>query len=102
MKDNRTVRRSFVKRLEAERQWNALYRLLLELGSRHLPAEVTAAAMAGAPSFRTEVSDECSRLCPSVDPTASRGANDHAADRTPPSPRPDRGVDDYAPSSLER
>jgi hypothetical protein len=76
MKDNRTVRRTFVKRLEAERQWTSLYRLLLELGSRHLPDELPANDRADAPSFRTEVSDECRRLCPRFDPTPSRGATE--------------------------
>jgi len=32
MKDTRTVHRSFVKRLDADRRWTQLYRLLLELG----------------------------------------------------------------------
>src|SRR5262245_1177613 len=100
MKDNRTVRRTFVKRVEAERQWYSLYRLLLELGSRHLPNEVTANDWAAAPSFPTEVSYEGSRLCPRVDPTPSRGANDHPTTRPPAGPRADRGLDDYAPTSL--
>jgi len=71
MKDNRTVRCSFVKRLGAERQWNTLYRLLLELGSKHLPAKDPVGDRASAPSFCMEVSDECRRLCPRVDATAS-------------------------------
>src|SRR5262245_45586921 len=100
MKDNRTVRRSFVKRVEAERQWNSLYRLLLEVGSRYLPDEVTADHLADAPSFCTEVSYECSRLCPRFDPTASRGANDHATDRPPPSLCAGRGLDDCASTSI--
>src|SRR5215510_12714374 len=99
MKDNRTVRRTFVKRVEAERQWNSLYRFLLELGSRHLPNKLTAADRVDASSFCTEVSYEYSRLCPHVDPTPSRGANDHPTTRPSASPCADRGLDDCAPPS---
>src|SRR5437870_13449844 len=100
MKDNRTVRRSFVKRLEAAQRWNHLYRLLLELGSKPWPGPAAANEGARAPSLHTEVPDERRRLCPSVDPTPSRGANDHATARTLASPRADRGLDDSAPPSL--
>src|SRR5215813_9762492 len=100
MKDNRPVRRSFVKRLDAERRWTQLYRLLLELGSNHGPGQVAADTVASAPALRTEVPNERRRLCPSVNPTPSRGANDHPTARPLTSPGADRGLDDCAPASL--
>jgi len=100
MKDNRTVRRNFVKRLEAEQHWKQLYRRLLELGSQQWSGKVAADEVASAPSFRLEVPDERRRVCPSVDPTPSRGANHHAPARPPASPGVERGLDDSAPTSL--
>jgi hypothetical protein len=76
MKDTRTVRRSFVRRLEADQQWNQLYRLLLEIGSTPTAYEPAAEEAAAAPSQRTEVPHERCRLCPGLDPTSSRGTDD--------------------------
>jgi hypothetical protein len=71
MKDTRTVRRSFVKRGEAERQWRQLSELLLALGSRHGTQGLSPMAPRGVPTADTEVSDESCRLCPSLNPTPS-------------------------------
>jgi hypothetical protein len=70
MKDNRTVRRSFIPRLGAERQWRQLYLLLLEMGQ---PAVLPSAEdPVVAPR---EVPHECGCLCPRFHATASPGAD---------------------------
>jgi hypothetical protein len=102
MKDNRTVRRSFVRRLKAEQQWNTLYRLLLELGGNPSLDKAVAVDVAGVPSLRTEVPYARRRLYSGFDPAASRRTNDPATARPPAGPRADQGLDDYTPTSLER
>src|SRR5215470_15433683 len=99
MKDNRTVRRSFVRRLKAEQQWNALYRFLLELGGKPSLDKAVAADVAGVPSFCTEVPYECRRLCAGFDPAASRGTNDPATARPPAGLCAEQGLDDPVPTS---
>src|SRR5205823_13496963 len=79
MQDTRTVHRSFVRRLDAERRWNQLYRLLLELGQPLLVMPDDDPA--GAPLTHTEVHSECGCLCASFNPTASSGANHRTTGR---------------------
>jgi hypothetical protein len=93
MHEHRTMRRSFTPRLEAERRWQQLYQLLLEIGIEQLrpgsaaddPAVVVAASL--------EVPCESRRLTACLNPTTGRGSNHCTADRTPPGPGSDGGLD---------
>jgi hypothetical protein len=73
MKDNRTVRRSFIPRLGAERQWRQLYLLLLEMGQPSVLPSAEAPAVA--PLAPREVPHECGCLCPRFHATASPRAD---------------------------
>jgi hypothetical protein len=75
MYEHRTMRRSFIPRLEAERRWQQLYQLLLEIGLEQLRPGPAADDPAVVVAANLEVPHESRRLCARLNPTTGRGSN---------------------------
>jgi hypothetical protein len=75
MHEHRTMRRSLIPRLEAERRWQQLYQLLLEIGIEQLRPGPAADDPAMVVAANSEVPHESCRLCARLHPAAGRGSN---------------------------
>jgi hypothetical protein len=93
MPAHRTIRRSVIPRLEAERRWQELYQLLLEMGSEPPRPVPTADDPTVGGATRLEGPHESRCRCARRNPTTGRGFNHCATDRTPPGLGPDGGLD---------